>query len=288
MPNLRQIRRRISAVSNIQQVTKAMQMIAASRVRKAQDRILQTRPYAERLETLMHHMASMVAQSGHTLVEEREIRHATVIVVTGDRGLCRAFNTNAIRAGLDAHEELTEAGAEVEFIAVGRKSAEYFRRRRGTYKLAAEHPGLFSHLEFLHAQQIAVQVVDRYREGDTDRVVVAYNKFKNMLQQELITKQFLPLRQVKPSVDNLVDYIYEPGKEAIWEQLIAQYVDLEVWRILLESNAAEQAARMTAMEEATNNAQDMIKDLTSVRNKVRQGNITRELSEIVGGSSALE
>ena len=257
-------------------------------MRKAQDRILQTRPYANKLETLMQHMASMVAQSGHPLLEDRDLKRATVIVVTGDRGLCRAFNTNAIRAGLEVHEELTDQGTEVEFVAVGRKCAEYFRRRQSTYQLLAEHPGVFGDLEFLTAQQIAAQAVDRYEAHDTDRVVLVYNKFKNMLQQDLVTKQFLPLQPVEPSTEGVVDYIYEPDKEAIWERLISQYVDLEVWRVLLESNAAEQAARMTAMEEATNNAQDMIKDLTSVRNKVRQGNITRELSEIVGGSSALE
>ena len=283
------IRRRIAAVSNIQQVTRAMQMIAASRVRKAQEATEQTRPYATKLETLMQHMATVVAQGEHPLLSQRPLRRATIIVVTADRGLCRGFNSNAIRHAIERHAELQEQGAEVELITVGRRASDFFRRRGGAYSVVARHAGIFQHLEFLTAQQIALQAVERFTSGATDRVELVYNEFRNLLVQELVTKQFLPLEPVAPSEgESIADYIYEPSKELIWERLISKYVDLEIWRVLLESNAAEQAARMTAMEEATNNAADMIKNLISVRNKVRQASITKELTEIVGGSEALE
>ena len=283
------IRRRIAAVSNIQQVTRAMQMIAASRVRKAQEATEQTRPYATKLETLMQHMATVVAQGEHPLLSQRPLRRATIIVVTADRGLCRGFNSNAIRHAIERYNELQEQGAEVELITVGRRASDFFRRRGGAYNVVARHAGIFQHLEFLTAQQIALQAVERFTSGATDRVELVYNEFRNLLVQELVTKQFLPLEPVAPSEgESIADYIYEPNKELIWERLISKYVDLEIWRVLLESNAAEQAARMTAMEEATNNAADMIKNLISVRNKVRQASITKELTEIVGGSEALE
>jgi F-type H+-transporting ATPase subunit gamma len=292
MPNLRMIRRRISAVTSIQQVTGAMQMIAASRVRKAQEQILQTRPYAQKLEGLMSHMASQIAQGDHPLVTPRPVEHATLIVVTADRGLCRAFNSNVIRRATERRNDLVAQGATVDLITVGRKSTDHFNRRSADYPIVASHAGIFQSLKISTAQEIAAQAVELYRTRTTDHVEVIYNEFKNMLQQDLIVKQFLPLCTVVPSDDSEgsseVDYIYEPDLAAIWDRLVSQYLDLEIWRVLLESSAAELAARMTAMEEATDNAADMIKSLISVRNKVRQATITQELSEIVGGSDALE
>lgn len=287
MPNLRMIRRRIAAVRNIQQVTRAMRMIAASRMKKAQQAIMQTRPYARRLDSLMRHMASQVPQESHPLIAVREIRRATLVVVTGDRGLCRGFNANVIRRAVDRYDALTQAGAGCEIITVGRKAHEYFRRR--SYPILHHHVGIFQHLSFGHAQAIAGQVVERYSSADTDLVEIVYNEFKSVLQQNLITGRFLPLEPVEPQDGkHFVEYLYEPSRETIWSNLVGKYVNLEVWRIILESNAAEQAARMTAMEEATKSAEDMIKQLVSVRNKVRQTNITTELSEIVGAAEAVE
>ena len=292
MPNLRMIRRRISAVTSIQQVTGAMQMIAASRVRKAQQQILQTRPYAHKLEGLMSHMASQIAQGDHPLVTPRPVEHATLIVVTADRGLCRAFNSNVIRRATERRDDLVAQGATVDLITIGRKSTEYFKRRSADYPIVASHPGVFQHLKISTAQEVAAQAVELYRIAATDYVELIYNEFKNMLQQNLIVKPFLPLCPVEPpetsESSSAVDYIYEPDLPSIWNRLVSQYLELEIWRVLLESSAAELAARMTAMEEATENAADMIKNLVSIRNKVRQGTITQELSEIVGGSDALE
>ncbi len=287
MPNLRMIRRRINAVHNIQQVTRAMRMIAASRMKKAQEAIMQTRPYARRLEVLMRHMASRVPQEEHPLLAVREIRRATLVVVTGDRGLCRGFNANVIRRAAERYEALVNQGADCEIITVGRKAYDYFRRRER--RILHHHVGIFQHLNFSHAQAIARQATERYERVETDLVEIVYNEFKSVLQQTLVAKHFLPLEPVEPAEQgHFVDYIYEPSKEAIWTDLVGKYLNLELWRVLLESNAAEQAARMTAMEEATKSAEDMIKQLISVRNKVRQTNITTELTEIVGASEAVE
>jgi len=281
------IRRRINAVHNVQQVTRAMRMIAASRMRRAQEAIMQTRPYARRLDVLMRHMASRIPQEKHPLLLVRPINHATLVVVTADRGLCRGFNANVIRRAVERYDELAAQGAACEIIAVGRKAYEYFSRRK--YPIVGRHVGIFQHLGFSDAQAISAEATSRFRDAETDLVEIVYNEFKSVLQQKLVSEHFLPLEPVEPSGRGLfVDYIYEPTQEAIWEALLEKYLNLELWRVLLESNAAEQAARMTAMEEATKSAEEMIKNLVSIRNKVRQTNITTELTEIVGASEALE
>ena len=287
MPNLRMIRRRISAVETIQQVTRAMQMIAASRVRRAQESILQARPYADRLDLLIRHMASQVEQDAHPLLAVREHRHATLVAITGDRGLCRGFNANVLRQTMERRAAFEAEGASVEVVAVGRRAVEYFARN--DVPMALSLPGVFQHIEFQTAVTIAEYTAEQFRAGATDLVEVIYNEFLSMIRQDLVTRQFLPLAPVPVDEDELfVDYIYEPDRQAIWSSLIDKYLNFTVWRMLLESNAAEQAARMTAMEEATNNAEDMIKNLVSVRNKVRQTSITTELGEIVGAAEALK
>jgi F-type H+-transporting ATPase subunit gamma len=287
MPNLRMIRRRISAVQNIQQVTRAMRMIAASRLRRAQESIEQTRPYSDQLDTLIRHIGSLVEQDGHPLVTPRKQKRATIIVITGDRGLCRGFNSNALRLATERHDELTAQGIEVEILAVGRKAAEHFNRRHMSVVKAM--PGVFQHLDFQTAVDVAGVASQRYMDGDTDLVEIVYNEFKSVMRQELVARQFLPLEPLPVDDDEqFVDYIYEPDREQIWQSLLGKHLNFAIWRALLESNAAEQAARMTAMEEATNNADDMIKNLISVRNKVRQTSITTEIGEIVGAAEALQ
>ena len=288
MPNLRMIRRRISAVETIQQVTRAMQMIAASRVRRAQESILQARPYTDRLDLLIRHLASRVDQDAHPMLNVREHRHATLVAITGDRGLCRGFNANVLRQTMDRRAALEAEGASVDVIAVGRKAVDFFARN--DVPTALSLPGVFQHIDFQTAVTIAEYAAEQFHTGETDLVEVVYNEFLSMIRQDLVTRQFLPLAPV-PVVEEdqmFVGYLYEPDREAIWSSLIDKYLNFSVWRMLLESNAAEQAARMTAMEEATNNAEDMIKNLVSVRNKVRQTNITTELNEIVGSAQALE
>jgi F-type H+-transporting ATPase subunit gamma len=281
------IRRRISAVHNIQQVTRAMKMIAASRMRKAQESILATRPYVRRLDVLLRHVASRIPQESHPLLVVRPVRKALLIVVTGDRGLCRGFNANAIRRTVERHAELTEQGVECSLITVGRKAYEYFAKRG--YSVTASHIGIFQHLNFLDAQAIASEATNLQRTADVDSVEIIYNEFKSVISQVTTLEHFLPVEPIVPEGDTgFADYLYEPSLQDIWDSLVEKYVNLEIWRVLLESNAAEQSARMTAMEEATKSAEDMTKRLIAVRNKVRQTNITMELNEIVGAANALD
>ncbi len=289
MPNLRMIRRQITAVQSIQQVTRAMRMIAASRLRRAQAALESARPYAVRLNELMEHMAARVDHEDQPLFEQRERKRVTIILVAGDRGLCRGFNANVQRLALQRQKEFEEQGIEAEFIAVGKKPVDFLRRRR--IETLDEFPGIFQHLHYHFATTISDVVRNRFNSGETDEVEIIYNEFHSVLRQELKVLQYLPLKPVKPvkpeEDDNLIDYIYEPDKQEIWSNLLDKFLNFEIWRILLESDSSEQAARMTAMEEATNNAEDVIKNLVSVRNKVRQTGITTELSEIVGSAEAL-
>jgi len=286
MPNLRMIRRRINAVQNIQQVTRAMRMIAASRMRRAQESLTQMRPYAHRLDLLLRHLASQIPQTDHPLLDVRPLTRATIIAVTGDRGLARGFNANVIRRAEERRAAFVRQGATCEFITVGRKATDYFVRRDAP--VIAKHAGVFQHLDFSTAQAIAREAADRFRAAETDLVEIIYNEFKSVIQQNLVVVQFLPITPIPP-VDggHFVDYLYEPSKQHIWSALLDKYLNIEIWRVLLESNAAEQAARMTAMEEATKNAEEMIRNLIALRNKVRQTSITTELNEIVGAAEAL-
>ena len=285
MPNLRMIRRQITAVQSIQQVTRAMRMIAASRLRRAQDALECARPYAVRLNELMEHMAARIDQEAEPFFEQRERKRVTIILVAGDRGLCRGFNANVQRLAIQRQKELEEQGIDTEFIAVGKKPVDFLRRRR--IETLDEFPGIFQHLHFSDAAAISDLARNRFSSGETDEVEIIFNEFKTVLKQELRVLQYLPLKPVKPEEDSLTKYIYEPDKQEIWRELLDKFLNFEIWRILLESDSSEQAARMTAMEEATNNAEDVIKNLISVRNKVRQTGITTELSEIVGSAEAL-
>lgn len=286
MPNLRMIRRQITAVQSIQQVTRAMRMIAASRLRRAQAALESARPYSVRLNELLEHMAARIDQEGQPLFEQRERKRVTIILVAGDRGLCRGFNANVHRLAIQRQKEREEQGIETELIAVGKKPVDFLRRRR--IETLEEYPGIFQHLRFYNATEISTLVRNRFNSGETDEVEIIYNEFQSVLKQELRVLQYLPLKPVKPEEeDSLTKYIYEPDKQKIWRNLLDKFLNFEIWRILLESDSSEQAARMTAMEEATNNAEDVIKNLISVRNKVRQTGITTELSEIVGSAEAL-
>ncbi|HRS94047.1 MAG TPA: ATP synthase F1 subunit gamma [Candidatus Latescibacteria bacterium] len=287
MPNLRMIRRRINAVNNIQQVTRAMKMIAASRMRKAQENILVARPYVRRLETLLRHIASRIPQGAHPLLDVRPVKKALLIVVAGDRGLCRGFNANAIRRTVERYGELKAQGVECSLIAVGRKPYEYFGKRG--FPIAASHTGIFQHLNFLDAQEIASEATKLFLNRDADLVEIVYNEFKSVIQQVVVLERFLPVEPIAPEDGDMpCHYLYEPSLEAIWSSIVGKFVNLEIWRVLLESNAAEQSARMTAMEEATKSAEEMTKRLIGIRNQVRQTNITTELTEIVGAANALE
>jgi F-type H+-transporting ATPase subunit gamma len=283
MAALLDIRRRIRSVKSTQQITRAMKMVAAARLRRAQDRIFNARPYANEMMSLLSSVAARVAERRHPLLAERPIERLLLVLVTADRGLCGAFNTNLIRAAqayLDAHRD-----REVSIVAVGRKGRDFFNRQ--SVKLISEHINIFGRLEFSQSQPIAKLVMELYAEEKVDAVDFIYNEFKSIMTQRVMTERYLPVKPIQAAAgEALIDYIYEQPAQEIFDALLPRYVEIEVYRALLESQAAELAARMTAMDAATNNAADMIENLTLYMNRVRQAAITREIIEVVSGAAA--
>src|SRR5262245_55447609 len=294
MPSLIDLRRRVRAVKNTQQITKAMKMVAASKLRRAQERIVGARPYAVQMQRVLSSVASRVDPSIHPLLAVREPHQGSrtlVIVVTGDKGLCGSFNTNVIKAGGAFVTEQTE---QCSLGLVGRKGREFFGRRG--YDVLFDRIGIFQKLRFEDAQIIAQLAVDAFISEQVDRVVLVYNEFKSMISQRVVIDQLLPIArsevdaltaQTPKAGDAQVDYIYEPSAQEIFNQLLPRYVEVQVYRALLESNAAFFAAQMTAMDTATKNSAEMISALTLYMNKVRQAAITREIIEVVSGAEAL-
>ena len=295
MATLREIRRRIGGVKSTQKITKAMKMVAAARLRRAQDGVLSARPYARTMSDLLQHLAGKVNVSANQLFEVRPVYKVAIIVVTADRGLCGAFNTNVMRTVshhiLKNYEEINNKG-NLHLITVGRKGSDFFQKNN--YRIADKHVGIFSGLKFDHANAIAGQAVEGFLNGAYDRVELVYNEFKSIMHQNVVIEQVLPIptetiaqaSAVKQPASQ-IDYIYEPSNESILSSLVPKHLRFQVWRALLESNAAEQGARMTAMDNATTNASDLIRDLQLSYNKARQASITKELLEIVGGAEAL-
>lgn len=286
MATLRDIRRRISSVKSTQQITNAMKMVAAAKLRRAQERLLNARPYADRLHQLLAHVTSNVDRSLHPLLAEREPRAIGYIIVTADRGLCGSFNANVIRSAttaIDSHH----AENVVRSITVGKKGFEHFSRRG--YDIVENYQSFFENLNLRIASEIASLIQRVYEKQELDQVLVVYNEFKSVAVQRTVTRQLLPIPAQRPEMEKYepADYLYEPAVEDILSELCTKYLTVHVWRVLLESFAAEQAARMVAMDSATDNAQEMIYDLTLYYNKVRQAAITKEIADIVGGSEAL-
>ena len=283
MANVLDIRRRIRSVRNTQQLTRAMKMVAAARLRRAQERVFNARPYANQMLALLGSLAARTEQRAHPLLAERPVEKLLLVLVTADRGLCGAFNANLIRAAqdyLEAHRD-----RQVSLIAVGRKGRDSFRKRR--VEILADYTNLFSRLEFAHAQEIARQIIELYAGQSVDAVDFIYNESKTVLTQRLTVERYLPIKPVKPAEGvALIDYIYEEPAEEIFNVLLPRYVEIEVYRALLESAASEFAARMTAMDAASSNAAEMIDTLTLHMNRVRQAAITKEIIEIVSGAAA--
>jgi F-type H+-transporting ATPase subunit gamma len=279
--NILDIRRRIRSVRNTQQITRAMKMVAAARLRRAQERVFNARPYANQMLALLGSLAARTEQRVHPLLAERPVEKILLVLVTADKGLCGAFNANLIRAAqhyLEAHGD-----RRVALIAVGRKGRDFFRKH--PVEILADHVNLFSRLEFSHAQEIARQISDLYTQQAVDAVDFIYNESKTVLTQRLTVERYLPIKPVRPAEgEALIDYIYEEPAPEIFNVLLPRYVEIEVYRALLESAASEFAARMTAMDAASSNAAEMIDSLTLHMNRVRQAAITKEIIEIVSGA----
>jgi F-type H+-transporting ATPase subunit gamma len=359
MPNLIDIRRRIRSVINTRQITKAMKMVSAAKLRRAQERALAARPYAHMLTNVLKSLVSRAeiydpetGEAKHPLLAQREEKNILLIVVTGDKGLAGAFNANITKAAMRFLE--SKAGKNVDIEAVGRKGRDFLRRRypaakvqtqslaelsesmeaepeaaerAGTIQITGEHVGILGKVEFAQAAALAESVNARYRREEIDAVYVVFNEFKSVIAQRLIVEQILPIEQIGEQVVRLaeelteeekkkakeaavragvgmrategageavsqfgtaqVDYIYEQAAEDLFCALLPKYVSIQIFRALLESVAAEHAARMTAMDSATNNATDMIDSLTLVMNRARQAKITKEIIEIVSGAAAM-
>jgi len=284
---LRTIRRRIASVKSTQQITKAMKMVAAARLRKAQERMLRARPYAKSLDELLGHVAAKVDPSLHPLLQVREPKRVAFVVVTGDRGLCGSFNANIIRRGANEMNASRQSNLEIELITVGKKGFEHFNRRH--YPIIEKYINFFDKLDFSHAQDIAALIKEKYIDGQFDRIYLVYNEFKSAIQQNIIVQQLLPIVPRPPQDEKYAaDYIFEPSPIKLLDKLCPLYLNIEIWHALLESFAAEMGARMAAMGAASDNAKELIIQLTLYYNKVRQASITRELMDIVGGAEALK
>ena len=304
MPSLLDLRRRIRAVKSTQQITKAMKMISASKLRRAQERVVGARPFALQMQRVLNSVASRVESSAHPLLVERETSadsRVLLIVITADKGLCGGFNTNTIKAASAFIAGTGDGGAaagtkNVRLGLVGRKGRDFFKRRG--FEIRIEEVGIFQKVRYADAQRIARAAIEEFTSGRASKVFLVYNEFKSVMQQRVTTEQLLPIPTEGPDAPvsgarggevgraGGVDYIYEPGPLQIFEDLLPKHIEIQVYRALLESAAAEHAARMTAMDAASKNSGEIIDSLTLYMNKVRQAAITREIIEVVSGASA--
>jgi F-type H+-transporting ATPase subunit gamma len=284
MANTIDIRRRIRSVKNTQQITKAMKMVAAAKLRRAQERIFAARPYAAALREVLSSVATRVEELDHPLLHAREEHSVLLVVVTADKGLCGAFNSNVIRAAVNAVRE--HKWSAVELLPIGRKANDYFRRRTIPIRREATH--VFQALSLQTAQGIAQTLIGDFVTEKVDAVYAVYNEFRSIISQRVRLDRLLPIERAWDEVGIEVEYLYEPSPGAILSELLPKHIEFQLYRILLESAAAEQGARMTAMEAATKNASDMIAHLTLTYNRIRQASITKEIIEIVSGAAAQE
>ena len=288
MPSLKEVKQRIQSVSSTQQITKAMKMVAAAKLRRAQDRIVQLRPYSEKLAALLANVSSGNTEEGmNTYSQQREVKRVLIVPITSDRGLCGAFNSNILKAVKRLSESDELQGKAIEILPIGKKSYDNFRKRE--YPMVNEFWGVFGDLTFDNVREAAEYAMNSYVAGKYDKVYLVYNEFKNVATQIVQTEQFLPVLEVKKdeAVNTNTDYIYEPSKDFIVEELIPKSLKIQFYKAVLESNASEHGARMTAMGKATDNAADLLKELKLTYNRTRQAAITKEILEIVGGAEAL-
>ena len=283
MASLKDIRDRIKSVKSIQKVTSAMKMVAAAKVRRAQEKMEQARPYTFALEEVIHHLLPDIDRDMLDLLEVRDIKRKAYVVVSADRGLAGAFNTNITKI---AQQEIDQFGKEnVDLFCIGKKSRDYFKRR--DYNIIESHIDFWNELDYDNAMMIGRSIIDHFISGKVDEIHVIYNYFLNLAHQEIKSEVLLPLVYDKQDKE-IKDRLYEPSKEKLVSSLVPRHLNIQVWKYLVESYASEQAARMMAMENATTNAKDMIKSLTLEFNKARQAAITTEMLEIVSGAEALK
>lgn len=294
MANLKEVRNRITSVNSTQQITKAMKMVSAAKLRRAQDAITQLRPYASKLDEILSNVSATLegATDNKYGIAREEVKRAIIVVVTSDRGLCGGFNSSINKATVkhieDNYSDLKAKGG-LELVCVGKKGAEFFTRHG--YKVNNDFIGLFGDLTFDNVKEAAEYAMTSFENEKVDKVDIVYNEFKNAAVQIVRTNQFLPIPEIESEEEVTstasADYIFEPSKEYIVEELIPKSLKIQFYKSLLDSHASEHGARMTAMDKATDNAGEMLKDLKLMYNRSRQAAITTEILEIVGGAEAL-
>jgi F-type H+-transporting ATPase subunit gamma len=285
MANIRDIRRRIRSAKNIQQITRAMKFVSAARLRKAQDRVVSARPYARQMIAVLNSLATRVPEQAHPLLAMRGDDRIELVIISADRGLCGAYNTNIIRQSLEFLN--THSDRDVALNILGKRARDFFRRR--SYTVRHEATGVLQNPSFADAAAIAKDLIDEFVKGEMDQVWLVYNEFKSVVQQRIVLEPLLPIQRLEhPDDTSRLEYLYDEPPETIFANLLPRHVEAQVFRALLEASAAEHGARMAAMEAATNNAGEMIEDLTLYANKVRQAGITKELIEVVSGAVSTE
>ena len=292
MATLRDIKRRIVGVKSTQQITKAMKMVAAARLRRAQENIINARPYSKKISEVLSHLMKSENNLSHPLLMERDVKNIALVIITSDRGLCGSFNMNVIRKSEEMlNDELKEynSNGKVKLYCIGKKGNEYFIKRN--YNVVSSNVGIFSQLKYEFASGLLNELSAKFLNCEIDKVVVVYNEFRSVIQQVTSVEQLLPIKPFEQNSPNSVsstEFIYEPDKIGIIKVLLPKHLNAQMWRMLLESYAAELGARMTAMDMATENAKELIRTLQITFNKVRQASITNEILEIVSGANALK
>ncbi len=293
MANLKEVKGRIQSVTSTQQITKAMKMVAAAKLRRAQDRITQMRPYSQKLTKLIQNVSGGVETESlnNPYSTQREVNNVLLVVVSSDRGLCGGFNNNAFKFARTLIQEKYgshEKGGSLTILPIGKKSMDYFTKRG--YNVDKQFGMLMGNLTFDEVREAAEYVMESFVKGEFDQVEIIYNEFKNVAVQEIKSEQFLPIQMNtddEEGATSSIDYIFQPSKEFIFSEIIPKTLKIQFYRTLLESNASEQGARMTAMDQATDNASELLKELRLTYNRTRQAAITKEILEIVGGAEAL-
>lgn len=292
MATLREIKSRISSIKNTEKITRAMKMVAAVKFRKAQENVIAARPYARKIAEILKSLIPTVEDIENELLKEREVKRICLVVVTSDRGFAGPFNTNLIK---EAERLIKEKYADfynshnLTLVTLGKKSFDFFSKRN--YDIFARYVGIFDRIEFASARKVVTDLLDGYLDKKFDKVIIIYNEFKSASQARITEEQFLPILSIddaEEETENVADFIFEPAAKDIIDYLLPKHLNTQIWRVMLESYASEQAARMMAMESATSNANDLIKTLLLTYNKARQAAITKELLEVVSGAEALK
>jgi F-type H+-transporting ATPase subunit gamma len=285
MANVRDIRRRIRSAKNIQQITRAMKFVSAARLRRAQERVFAARPYARQMLAVLNSIAARVPEQAHPLLAHRGEDKIELVIISADRGLCGAYNTNILRQAMEFLLRRTDK--QVELNIIGKRARDFFRRR--PFTIRSEVINVLQKPSFADAAAITKDIIEQFVKGEKDQVWLVYNEFKSVVQQHVIVEPLLPIQRPTPSDESgRLEYIYDEPPAKIFDNLLPRHVEAQVYRALLEAAASEHGARMTAMEAATNNASEMIDSLTLYANKVRQAGITKELIEVVSGAASAQ